>query len=98
MPDVIVIEFSMPNAVKIYNDVNKILGWDGVPNSEELPAGMISHAAGESGDKLIVVEVWESRAEQENFLASKLGPALHQVKAPEPARMEWFSGVMNVHR
>jgi hypothetical protein len=58
---------------------------------------MISHIAGEAGDKLIVVEAWESQADQERFMASKLGPAFHEAKVPAPTRVEWFSGVMNVH-
>jgi hypothetical protein len=40
---------------------------------------------------LVVVEVWESRAAQEEFLNSRLGAALQQAGVPEPSRMEWFS-------
>jgi hypothetical protein len=97
MADLLVIEFNTPGAVRIYNEVNKIIGWEGVPGSGVWPAGMISHAAGESGDKLIVVEVWESRADEERFMASTLAPAFQEAKVPEPTRVEWFSGVMSVH-
>jgi hypothetical protein len=96
MADVVVIEFSSPDAVSIYHSVNKIIGWEGAPDSEAWPDGMISHIAAEAGDKLIVVEAWESRADQERFMSSMLGPAFHQANVPEPIRVEWFSGVMNV--
>jgi heme-degrading monooxygenase HmoA len=56
-----------------------------------------SHVTDEAGDKLIVVEAWESKADQERFMASKLGPAFHEANVPAPTRVEWFSGVMNVH-
>ncbi len=98
MAEVVVIEFATPGAVKIYNEVNKIIGWDGVPDGDAWPSGMISHVAAEAGDKLIVVEAWESQADQEKFMASKLGPAFHEADVPAPTRVEWFSAVMNVHR
>jgi hypothetical protein len=97
MADVVVIEFAAPNAVEIYNKTNKELGWDGVPDSAVWPTGMLSHVSGEKGDKLIVVEVWESQAAQGEFMSSKLGPALAAVGAPPPARIEWFDSVMDVH-
>jgi hypothetical protein len=97
MAEVVVIEFAAPNAVELYNKVNKELGWDGVPDSAAWPAGMLSHVAGEKGDKLIVVEVWESQAAQGEFLSSKLGPALAAVGAPDAARIEWFDSVMDIH-
>ncbi len=97
MAEVIVIEFSAPDAVNLYHQVNKLLGWEGTPDPEHWPTGMLSHIAGESGDKLIVVEVWESQAAQEAFMESQLGPALAGVGAPQPARIEWFSGVADLH-
>ncbi len=97
MAEVVVIEFSSPNAVEIYNSVNKELGWHGVPDEAAWPAGMLSHVAAEKGDKLIVVEVWESQAAQEEFMHSKLGPAFGAVGAPQPARVEWFNKVMDAH-
>jgi hypothetical protein len=97
MAEVIVIEFSAPDAVSIYNNVNKVLGWEGVPDPDKVPAGMLSHTAGESGDKLIVVEVWESKANQEAFMKNQLEPAFAQVGVPAPSRMEWYASVTNVH-
>jgi hypothetical protein len=97
MAEVVVIEFAAPNAVEIYNNVNRELGWDGAPDSSAWPAGLLSHVAGHKGDKLIVVEVWESQAAQGEFMSSKLGPAFAAVAAPQPARIEWFDSVMDIH-
>jgi cytochrome c oxidase assembly factor CtaG len=93
MADVLVLEFAAPNAVSIYRTVNKLLGWEGAPKQEDLPAGMITHVAGESGDKLVVVEVWESQAAQAEFMETQLGPAFAQANVPPPARVEWFAAV-----
>jgi cytochrome c oxidase assembly factor CtaG len=93
MADLVVLEFSAPNAINIYRSVNKLLGWDGVPAPEDLPAGMISHVAGESGDKLVVVEVWESQAAQGEFMNSQLGPAFAEANVPQPSRVEWFTNI-----
>lgn len=54
---------------------------------------MISHVAGQSGDNLVVVEVWESQAAQGEFMAARLGPALGQANAPQPSRVEWFTNI-----
>lgn len=98
MAEVVVIEFSAPDAVNIYNRVNKILGWEGTPDDAHWPAGMLSHVAGDAGDKLIVVEVWQSQADQEAFMHSQLGPAFAEAEVPQPARVEWFTNVADVHR
>jgi hypothetical protein len=97
MAEVVVIEFAAPNAVEVYNSVNRELGWEGEPDASSWPAGLLSHVAGEQGDKLIVVEVWESQAAQGEFMHSQLGPAFQAVGAPAPSRIEWFDAVMDVH-
>ncbi len=97
MAEVVVIEFSAPGAGSIYPRVNGILGWDGVPGPDVRPEGLISSIAGESGDKLIVVEVWESREFQQRFMESQLGPALAEAKVAEPSRVEWFNDVIDFH-
>lgn len=98
MADVIVLEFSAPSAVDIYNKVNHLLGWDGTPDWEQWPKGMLSHIAGESNDKLVVIEVWESKADQEEFMRSHLGPAFTKAEVPQPTRVEWFSKAGDIHR
>ncbi|MCG6989663.1 MAG: hypothetical protein LJF06_15995 [Gemmatimonadetes bacterium] len=97
MAEVVVIEFAAPGAGSIYMRVNGILGWNGVPGPEVKPEGLISSIAGESGDKLIVVETWESRKHQEKFMQTQLGPALAEAKAAQPSRVEWFTGVIDFH-
>jgi hypothetical protein len=96
MPEVVVLEFQAPDAVSLYNGVNEILSGDS--DTWELPPGMISHVAGEAGDKLIVVEVWNSQADQEAFMESALGPALQEANVPQPTRVEWFSHAGDAHR
>ena len=98
MADVIVLEFSAPSAVDIYNKVNHLLGWDGTPDWEQWPKGMLSHIAGESDDKLVVIEVWDSKVDQEEFMRSQLGPAFTKAEAPQPTRVEWFSKAGDIHR
>jgi hypothetical protein len=96
--DVVVLEFTAPDAVNIYNKVNHLLGWDGTPDWKHWPKGMLSHIAGEKGDKLVVVEVWESKANQEEFMHSQLGPAFAKAEVVPPARVEWFNGAGDVHK
>jgi len=91
MAEVIVFEVDCDPA--LYPKVNEVLGLDPVSGSGEWPRGLLSHV-GAAGDGLIVVvEVWESRADQEAWMESSLGPALGQVGVPTPRRMEWLTGV-----
>ncbi|MGO8884324.1 MAG: hypothetical protein ACLPUO_14875 [Streptosporangiaceae bacterium] len=93
MADVLVLEFTTPQAVEIYHSVNHLLGLDNSSDSADWPGPMHSHVAGEAGSKLIVVEVWESRAAQEKFMESQLGPAFEKANVPQPSRVEWFAHV-----
>lgn len=88
MSEVLVIEFSAPDGGAIYAKVNEALGWDG---PEDLPAGLLSHVAGASGDRLVVVEAWESKAAHDRFMQAELGPAFAKAAVPEPARVEWLT-------
>jgi hypothetical protein len=93
MADVLVLEFVHPDgeAVDIYYADNERLGFDPETGwSNGAPEGMISHTAGESGDRLIVVEVWESQEHQQAFMETQLGPAFHDAAAPQPSRVEWY--------
>jgi hypothetical protein len=74
--DVVVTEFAGPEVGKLYVKVNALLGWDGIPGSDAAPAGLSSSITGESGDALVVIEVWESKAQQATLMDSKLGPRL----------------------
>src|SRR5262245_8881609 len=75
-----------------YNAVNNLLGLDVASGAGEWPAGLRSHTATltESG-RFVLLEVWDSRAAQEEFAAASLGSALAEVGIPEPARMEWLT-------
>jgi hypothetical protein len=43
-----------------------------------LPAGMLSHLAGPTQDGWMVVEVWESQQQLDNFFQQTLGAALNR--------------------
>ena len=88
MAEVIVIEVDCDPA--LYPKVNELLGLDPATGSGDWPNGMLSHVGGGGDGTVVVVEVWESRAEQESWMASKLGPALGEVGVPQPKRMEWL--------
>jgi len=44
--------------------------------SEDLPRGLIFHVAGPSDKAWQVIDVWESRADFDRFVAERLGPAI----------------------
>jgi len=94
MPEVIVIEVDCDPA--LYPKVNEILGLDVDTGGGDWPAGLLTHVGSGSSGKVVVVEVWQSRADQEAWMSSKLGPALGQVGVPQPTRMEWFDLLGNV--
>ena len=98
MPEIIVLEFTAPEAAEIYRSVNRLLGLEvGSSDLGPWPAPLLSHVAGASGDKLIVVEVWESKAAHEEFM-SQLGAAFEKASVPPPTRGEWFTPVGEMHR
>jgi hypothetical protein len=89
MAEIIVIEVDCDPA--LYPQVNAILGLDPETGAGDWPEGLLSHAGGGGDDTVVVVEVWDSRADQEAWMTSKLGPALANAGVPEPKRMEWLS-------
>jgi hypothetical protein len=95
MAEVIIIEVECDPA--LYPKVNEVLGLDPSTGAGDWPNGLLSHIGGGGDGSVVVVEVWESRADQESWMASRLGPALGQVGVPQPKRMEWLSllGQMN---
>jgi hypothetical protein len=98
VPEIIVLEFTAPEAAEIYRSVNRLLGLEeGSSDLGSWPAPLLSHVAGASGDKLIVVEAWESRAAQEEFM-TQLGAAFEKASVPPPTRVEWFTPVGEMHR
>ena len=91
MAELLVLEFTSSDASQLYKTVNGTLGIDAATGKGDWPAGIQSHAAGLDGSSFIVIEVWESQAAQEKFMAERLGPALGQAGAPEPTRVQWFN-------
>ena len=90
MAAVVLIEFTAPEAVNIYTSVNNILGIDSSDGSGDWPTPLAVHVAGESGDKLVICEVWDSKADQEKFM-ERLGAAFQEANVPPPSRVEWFN-------
>jgi hypothetical protein len=91
MAEVIVIEVDVDPA--LYPKVNAVLGLDPNTGAGDWPDGLLGHIGGGGDGTVVVVEVWESRAQQEEWMASKLGPALGQVGVPQPKRMEWLGAL-----
>ncbi len=90
MAESIILEFKGAG-VDEYNAVNKVLGIDVATGEGDWPAPLLSHTAAVTSDgDLVVYEIWESKAAQEQFM-SRLGPALAEVGVAPPVRMEWFS-------
>lgn len=60
-----------------YLKVNGELGLDPNTGSGDWPAGLITHLAGVSdAGHGYVIEVWESRQAQDDFMSSRLGAAI----------------------
>jgi hypothetical protein len=94
MPYGIVLVFDGVGADQ-YWAVNERLGIkpDG---SGDWPDGMLSHAGGSTATGWAVVEVWNSKADQEAFMASRLGAALAEVGLPAPVQVI-ESDLVNYH-
>ena len=88
MAEVIVIEVDCDPA--LYPKVNEVLGLDPDKGTGDWPKGLLTHLGGGGNGTVVVVEVWESRSDQEAWMASRLGPALAQVGVAQPKRMEWL--------
>lgn len=82
----IVLEFDNVSPAQ-YKAVNDKLGIDATSGTGDWPAGLRSHAGGTTPDGFVVYEVWESKAEQEAFMGSRLGAALGAVGVPDPRRI-----------
>ena len=93
MAEVILIEVDCDPS--LYAKVNQALGLDPATGSGEWPKGLVSHVGGGGDGKVVIIEAWESRADQEAWMSENLGPALGQVGVPQPSRMEWFEMLGN---
>jgi hypothetical protein len=97
MPESIILEFKGAGADQ-YHAVNKVLGIDVATGEGDWPPRLLSHTAAVTSDgDLVVYEIWESKAAQEEFM-SRLGPALAEVGVAPPVRMEWFAVEGHYHK
>ena len=64
--------------------------------SGDWPAGMLSHTGGPTATGWVVAEVWNSKADQEAFMTSRLGAALGAVGVPDPIHII-ESDLVNYH-
>ena len=87
MSEVLILEFPAGTADQ-YDAVNKLLEANVEPGEDAMPAPLLTHVAASGDSGLIVVEVWESREAQAEFM-KRLAPALAEVGVPEPSRTEW---------
>jgi hypothetical protein len=82
-----------------YEAVNEALGLgNGEWDRADAPQGMISHLAGEKAGGLVVIEVWESQADQERFMQERLAKALAEGGIHgTPSRVEWVTLIRHEH-
>ena len=69
-----------------YWAVNERLGIQ-PDGSGDWPAGIVSHAGGPTATGWVVSEIWNSKAEQEAFMAGRLGAALGEIGLPAPSQI-----------
>lgn len=55
--------------------------------SGDWPAGILSHAGGPTATGWVVAEIWNSKADQEAFMTTRLGAALGAVGVPAPIQI-----------
>ena len=90
MADALILEFDGFGA-ETYERVNGELGIDMQTGEGDWPEGLVSHIGAAREGGFVVFEVWRSQADQERFMAERLGAALQAggVAAP-PSRVEWL--------
>jgi|SRR5690348_10607274 len=91
MADALILEFE-GHGLEEYERVSEILGIDMRSGQGDWPNGLLLHSASAKEGGFVVYEVWASQADQERFMAERLGQALQEggVEGP-PARAEWLA-------
>ena len=85
MSYVIVIRFEGVTEADYWAVNDKLgIGRDG---SGPWPKGILVHTAGAIPNGWVVSERWESKAAQEKWMGSTLGPALVEMKVPAPVQI-----------
>jgi len=92
MADALILEFDGIGPAE-YHAVSAKLGLDDAHWTQSAaPAGLLSHAAGAKPGGFVVLEVWESKADQEKFMNERLGKALQEGGVTSaPSRVEWLA-------
>jgi len=87
----LILEFSGVSD-KDYEAVSSKLGIDVKTGQGNWPKGLQSHGAGHTDDGgFVIMEVWSDRGAQEEFMVTRLGPALGEVGVPAPSRVAWVN-------
>ena len=93
MSKVLVLEFAGVDAAH-YSEANKVLNFFPQTGEGDAPAGLQAHIAGAGeGGAFTVVEVWESLEAHEEFMATRLGPALAQAGIGAPTSVKWYDAL-----
>lgn len=71
----IVMTAEIPASVDMYDALNKEMG----VTPDNLPQGLIAHYAAPTENGMLIFDVWESKADFEEFAATMLGPAMEKV-------------------
>jgi len=77
-----------------YDAVNAKLDID-MTAGTNFPDGLLSHAAGEDGGALYVIEVWESREAQGRFMQERLGRALQEGGVTGAPEITWIDPLVS---
>jgi len=84
----LIYEFPSSVGTREYDAVNEKLGIESTDPKSAWPDGLLTHASGKASDGVFwLCEVWESKAKQEAFMSSRLGPALGAVGVPAPTQV-----------
>jgi hypothetical protein len=78
----IVIVLEIPGATTDqYDRVNELMGFTARITS---PTGLISHVCAVTDEGLLICDVWRSQEELDDFVQSRVGPAMQEIGAREP--------------
>jgi len=69
-----------------YWSVNEKLGIDR-DGKGDYPNGLLTHAGGPTPDGWVVIELWDTKASQEAWMAGRLGAALAAAGVPAPVQV-----------
>src|SRR5436305_15086798 len=86
MADALILEFE-GHGLEEYERVNEILGIDMRSGEGDWPEGLLLHSASAKEGGFVVYEVWASQADQERFMAERLGQALQEGGVAGPPAM-----------